>query len=62
VRRFAVLDRPLSIDDGELTPTLKLRRGFIEKKYADTIADLYDAASQRAKCAADVRPPSKEVS
>ncbi|MEX2185684.1 MAG: AMP-dependent synthetase/ligase [Pirellulales bacterium] len=47
VRRFAVLDSPFSIEGGELTPTLKLRRGVIEEKYADTIAAMYASASHR---------------
>ncbi len=51
VRRFAVLERPFSIEDGELTPTLKLRRGIIEKKYEEMIATLYDSSKHREPCA-----------
>jgi hypothetical protein len=50
VRRFAVLDRPLSIEGGELTPTLKLRRGAIEKQYAATIEALYASSPNRETC------------
>jgi long-chain acyl-CoA synthetase len=41
VRRFALLEQPFSIDRGELTPTLKLRRPHIEKAYESVIDGLY---------------------
>jgi long-chain acyl-CoA synthetase len=41
VKRFAVLEREFSIEAGELTPTLKLKRRVIAEKYADAIAGLY---------------------
>ncbi|HEY8208579.1 MAG TPA: AMP-binding protein [Myxococcaceae bacterium] len=43
VKRFAVLPRDFSVQDGELTPTLKLRRQVIEARYAAQIAALYGA-------------------
>lgn len=41
VKRIALLERELSIEGGELTPTLKLRRSVIAAKYTDTIEALY---------------------
>ncbi|GBD07522.1 Long-chain-fatty-acid--CoA ligase FadD15 [bacterium HR21] len=41
VRRFAVLPKPFSIEEGELTPTLKVRRSAVEHKYAELIEALY---------------------
>ncbi len=41
VKRFAVLPRPLSVEAGELTPTLKVRRPVIEKHFREVIDDLY---------------------
>ena len=41
VRAFAVLTRPFRVDDGEVTPTLKVRRKFILAKYADRLDELY---------------------
>jgi long-chain acyl-CoA synthetase len=40
VRAVAVLEKPFSVEGGELTSNLKLRRRFIEEKYRDRIADL----------------------
>ena len=41
VRKFVLLDRPFAPETGELTPTLKLRRGVICSQYADAIESLY---------------------
>ncbi|MGZ8746923.1 MAG: hypothetical protein ACXWZ2_07840 [Mycobacterium sp.] len=42
IKRFAILDRELSIAAGDLTPSLKAKRSVIVKNFADTIAALYD--------------------
>ena len=44
VRRFAVLDREFSVESGELTPTLKLRRARILDRFGERIASLYSGA------------------
>jgi long-subunit acyl-CoA synthetase (AMP-forming) len=44
VKRFVVLPGELTIDGGELTPTLKLRRKAISEKYAAVIEQLYAEA------------------
>jgi long-chain acyl-CoA synthetase len=40
VRRFDLLETPFSIESGELTPTLKVRRKVVAERYADRIAAL----------------------
>jgi long-chain acyl-CoA synthetase len=41
VRKFALLDTPFTIESGELTPTLKLKRRVIEEKYKEMIESFY---------------------
>jgi long-chain acyl-CoA synthetase len=41
VKRFAILPRDFSADEGEVTPTLKLKRRVCEEHFADEIERLY---------------------
>ena len=41
LRRVAALAERFSVESGELTPTLKLRRGVISQKYGDEIERIY---------------------
>ncbi len=41
VKKWAWLPRPLSVDDGTLTPTMKLKRRVIGETYRDVIEGLY---------------------
>jgi long-chain acyl-CoA synthetase len=42
VKKFAILPRALSQEEGELTPTMKLKREKIEENFSDEIDALYD--------------------
>ena len=42
IKRFAILPRDLSQADGELTPTLKIKRALVYRAYADRFARLYE--------------------
>jgi long-chain acyl-CoA synthetase len=41
VKRFAIVPREFSPEEGEVTPTLKLKRRVIEERFADEIERLY---------------------
>ena len=41
VKKFVVLPRPFTVAADELTVSLKLRRGVVQKHYADRIEALY---------------------
>ena len=42
IKQFTLLPEPFSIDSGELTNTLKIKRLFITEKYKDIIDKMYD--------------------
>lgn len=41
VRKFVLLDRQFSLEEGEITPTLKVKRNIIEERYAHLIEEMY---------------------
>jgi long-chain acyl-CoA synthetase len=54
VKRFAVLSRDFTMELGEITPTLKLRRRAVQEHFADEIEALY--AEPRVETTADGVP------
>src|SRR5437868_2851285 len=54
IHRFVILHKELDADDGELTRTRKVRRGFIGEKYATIVDALYSGA-ERCVVEAQVR-------
>jgi long-chain acyl-CoA synthetase len=45
IKKILVLDREFSIAEGEITPTLKIRRREVERRYRDAIEKMYEEAS-----------------
>jgi long-chain acyl-CoA synthetase len=41
IRRFKVLDREFSIEQGEMTPTMKIRRARVLENHKDLVSELY---------------------
>ena len=46
IKRFLILHKELDADDGEITRTLKVRRGFVAERYAPLIKALYDGSKE----------------
>ena len=47
IKKFKILPRDLSQEEGELTPTLKVKRGVVYKKYAPQVEELYEGSSSK---------------
>ena len=43
IKQFHILPRDLTVADGDLTPSLKLRRGVVTKQFADEIDNMYES-------------------
>ena len=41
IKKYELLSEPFTIEGGELTPTLKLKRKPIKEKYKDLIENIY---------------------
>lgn len=41
IKKFAFVPRPFQVETGELTPTMKVKRGVVEQKYKDLLDRLY---------------------
>jgi len=44
VKHFVILPKDLSVDDGDLTPSLKVKRKVVEKKYAALLDKMYEGS------------------
>ena len=42
VKKFSIIDRELTVESGDLTPSLKLKRKVVVDQYHDQIDDLYE--------------------
>ena len=45
IKKFRLIDALLTAEDEELTPTMKLKRSLVEKKYGELIKDMYRSAA-----------------
>jgi len=47
VRKFALLDKPFTIETGEITPSLKIKRKVVEEKYNNLIEQMYYSGMEK---------------
>ncbi len=46
IKKFALIEEPFTIESGELTPTLKIKRRIVEERYKDIIEKMYEEAEK----------------
>ena len=44
IKKFAILPADLTVESGELTPSLKVKRKAVEKKYVEVLDEMYQGA------------------
>ena len=44
IKKFRLIDQQLTAEDDELTPTMKLKRKFVNEKYKPLIEEMYASA------------------
>lgn len=42
IKKFTILERDLTVESGEMTPSLKLKRKHVENEYADVLDKMYE--------------------
>jgi len=47
IKRIALLDRELTVESGEMTPTLKVKRRVVDEKYRKVIDGIYSEAGEK---------------
>ena len=50
IKKVALFDTEFSVEGGELTPTLKLKRKIILEKYKEKFEEIYDERSSESTC------------
>jgi len=46
VRKFKLLEKPFSLETGEITPSLKIKRKFVEERYGELIEEMYQGTEK----------------
>jgi long-chain acyl-CoA synthetase len=44
IKKFTILHRDLTVEDGELTPTLKVKRALVNERFAEMFESLYSGS------------------
>lgn len=51
IKKFVIIEKDLTIEDNELTPTLKVKRKVVTEKYKKELDELYDSEDLEAQVA-----------
>lgn len=43
VKNFAILPKDLDVEDGEITPSMKVKRKYVEERYRDLLDEMYSS-------------------
>lgn len=46
VRKFKLLNKPFTLEDGEITPSMKIKRKIVEQRYANLIEEMYQSLGE----------------
>src|SRR5690606_8050490 len=46
IRKFTLLAKPLTLEAGEITPSLKVKRKFVEERYSNLIEEMYSGSDK----------------
>ena len=49
IKAFALIENELSVENGELTPTLKVKRRVVDEKYRAVIDEIYAGADRQTR-------------
>ena len=44
MKKYSILPRDFSVEGGELTPSMKVKRRIVETTYSDSIEKMYEGA------------------
>ena len=58
VRRFRILPRDFSVEDGELTPSLKIKRRVVDAHFAEVLESMYAEAGPAPEAPEQQTPPA----
>jgi len=61
IQKFSILPHDLSIEGGELTPTLKVKRSYVDKKYSGVIESIYASSEGVYVAYCDVKEPATKM-
>jgi long-chain acyl-CoA synthetase len=44
IKKFEILQHDLTVEDGDMTPSMKVKRKLVEQKYMNILDSMYESA------------------